>query len=83
MSDDFEDHCWKDIVTPDDLEIYSHYRRKTFVGPAPAPLAIDLHALVCRGGAKPPLELVKTLGDLPGGLDIDKLILPGVTRVTD
>jgi maleamate amidohydrolase len=60
MSDDFEDHCWKDIVTPDDLEIYSHYRRKTFVGPAPALLAIDLYELAYRGGAKPPVELVKT-----------------------
>src|ERR1700683_1075872 len=60
MSDDFEDHCWKDIVTPDDLEIYSHYRRKTFVGPAPALLAIDLYELAYRGGAKLPVELVKT-----------------------
>jgi nicotinamidase-related amidase len=60
MSDDFEDHCWKDIVTADDLEIYSHYRRKTFVGPAPALLAIDLYELAYRGGAKPPVELVKT-----------------------
>jgi len=60
MSNDFEDHCWKDIVTPDILEIYSHYRRKTFVGPAPALLAIDLYELAYRGGAKPPVELVKT-----------------------
>jgi hypothetical protein len=54
MSDDFEDHCWKDIVTPDILEIYSAYKRKTFVGPAPALLAIDLYELVYRGGAQPP-----------------------------
>src|ERR1700686_4093923 len=60
MSDDFEDHCWKDVVTPDILAIYSHYRRKTFVGPAPALLAIDLYELVYRGGAKPPAELAKT-----------------------
>jgi len=60
MSDDFEDHCWKDVVTPDILEIYSHYRRKTFVGPAPALLAIDLYDLAYRGGSKPPVELVKT-----------------------
>ena len=60
MSDDFEDHCWRDVVTPDDLEIYSHYRRKTFVGPAPALLAIDLYELAYRGGAKPPVDLVKT-----------------------
>jgi maleamate amidohydrolase len=59
MSGDFEDHCWRDIVSPDDLEIYSHYRRKTYVGPAPALLAIDLYELAYRGGAKPPVELVK------------------------
>ncbi len=60
MSDDFEDHCWKDIVTPDVLDIYTHYRRKTFVGPAPALLAIDLYELVYQGGPKPPAELAKT-----------------------
>jgi maleamate amidohydrolase len=59
MSDDFEDHCWKDIVTPDILEIYANYRRKTFVGPAPALLAIDLYELAYRGGAHPPAQLVK------------------------
>ena len=60
MSGDFEDHCWRDIVSPDDLEIYSHYRRQTFVGPAPALLAIDLYELAYRGGPKLPIELVKT-----------------------
>jgi maleamate amidohydrolase len=59
MSDDFEDHCWKDIVSPDILEIYSAYKRKTFVGPAPALLAIDLYELVYRGGAQPPAQLAK------------------------
>jgi maleamate amidohydrolase len=59
MSDDFEDHCWKDIVTPDILEVYSSYRRKTFVGPAPALLAIDLYELVYRGGPQPPVALAK------------------------
>jgi maleamate amidohydrolase len=60
MNEDFEDHCWKDIVSADDLEIYSHYRRKTFVGPALALLAVDLYELAYRGGAKPPVELIKT-----------------------
>jgi hypothetical protein len=27
MMDDFEDHCWKDMVTPDILEIYGDYAR--------------------------------------------------------
>ena len=56
---DFEDHCWKDIVTPDILEVYSCYRRKTFVGPAAALLAIDLYELVYRGGAHPPHTIAK------------------------
>src|SRR5579871_2372269 len=59
MSGDFEDHCWKDIVSADDLEVYSSYRRKTFVGPSPALLAIDLYELAYRGGDKRPIELIK------------------------
>ena len=38
----FEDHCWKDVISADVLDIYSCYRRKVFVGPNPALLAIDL-----------------------------------------
>jgi maleamate amidohydrolase len=60
MSDDFEDHCWKDVITPDVLEIYSAYRRKLFVGASPALLAVDLYEVVYRGGARPPSELAKT-----------------------
>jgi maleamate amidohydrolase len=60
MTEQFEDHCWKDVVTPDLLEIYASYRRKVFVGANPALLAIDLYELVYRGGARPPAELVKT-----------------------
>src|SRR5262245_44498442 len=60
MSDDFEDHCWKDVISPEDLEVYSCYQRKTFVGPDPALLAIDLYEAVYRGGAHPPHELAKT-----------------------
>ena len=57
MGDDFEDHCWKDIVTPDVLEVYSCYRRKVFIGASPALLAIDLYELVYRGGPHSPYEL--------------------------
>ena len=60
MTDDFEDHCWEDIVTPDVLEVYSCYRRRIFVGPNPALLAVDLYDVVYRGGARPPAELAKT-----------------------
>jgi maleamate amidohydrolase len=59
MTDDFEDHCWKDLVTPDVLEIYASYKRKTFVGPSPALLAIDFYELVYRGGAHPPHTIAK------------------------
>ncbi len=66
MNDDFEDHCWKDIVTPDVLEVYSCYRRKTFVGPAPALLAVDLYELVYRGGPQPPVALAKAFPNACG-----------------
>jgi nicotinamidase-related amidase len=60
MTDAFEDHCWKDVVPADVLEIYSHYRRNVFVGPAPALLAIDLYELAYQGGARPVVELART-----------------------
>jgi len=57
MSYDFEDHCWKDIVSDEILKIYEPYRRETFVGPRPALLAIDLYKAVYAGGNKPVIEL--------------------------
>lgn len=60
MADDFENHCWKDTVPPDVLDIYKHYARKTFVGPSPALLAIDLYELAYQGGAKPVAQLHNT-----------------------
>jgi maleamate amidohydrolase len=60
MNDDFEDHCWKDIVPPDVLEVYSSYRREVSVGESPALLAVDLYELVYRGGPRPPAELART-----------------------
>ena len=56
--DGFEDHCWRDVVTDEILKVYAPYRRETFVGDRPALLAIDLYALVYRGGAGEPHELV-------------------------
>ncbi len=60
MADDFENHCWHDIVPADILEIYSHYRRELFVGPAPALIAIDLYELAYEGGPRPVIELHQT-----------------------
>jgi maleamate amidohydrolase len=49
MADDFENHCWKDIISPDVLDIYAHYARKTFIGPSPALLATTWRVR-CDGG---------------------------------
>jgi len=57
--DAFEDHCLRDVVDPQTLEVYKHYRRKTYVGPRPALLAIDLYNLVYEGGPRPPHEVTK------------------------
>jgi len=57
--DAFEDHCWKDVVSEEVLEIYKPYQRKTYVGERPALLAIDLYNLVYEGGPKPVHEVIK------------------------
>jgi maleamate amidohydrolase len=57
VSDDFEDHCWKDVFSPDDIQTYTCYRREVFVGPQPALLAIDLYEAVYAGGPLPPAQL--------------------------
>jgi nicotinamidase-related amidase len=58
MFENFEDHCWKDVVSSEVLDIYSHYKRDIFVGPAPALLAIDLYELAYQGGPRPVHELI-------------------------
>jgi maleamate amidohydrolase len=55
--DKFNDHCWRDVIPAADLELYSGWRRETFVGPRPALLAVDLYDLVYRGGTHSPYEL--------------------------
>ena len=60
MKRDFEDHCWKDIVDDEILEIYEAYRRDIFVGRSPAVLAIDLYNKAYRGGNKPVREVNRT-----------------------
>src|SRR5262245_12178865 len=66
MTDNFEDHCWKDVVSPEILEVYSCYHREAFGGPNPALLAIDLYEVVYRGGALPPHQLAKTFANSCG-----------------
>ena len=57
MTRDFEDHCWKDLVDDEILEIYAPYRREVRVGRNPAVLAIDLYNKVYQGGARPVREV--------------------------
>jgi len=59
MVDFFEDHCWKDVVSAETLEVYSSYQRETYIGARPALLAIDLYDLVFEGGPLPVHEAVK------------------------
>ena len=59
MLDAFEDHCWRDVVDPDTLEVYRPYRRDTYIGPRPALLAVDLYDLAFQGGPRPVHEVVK------------------------
>src|ERR1700730_11087039 len=66
MSNDFEDHCWKDVISGDVLDLYSRYEREVFVGPSPALLAIDLYELAYEGGAKPISEISKVLPSARG-----------------
>ncbi len=58
MTRDFEDHCWRDVVSPEILKIYSAYERELYVGAKPALLAIDLYKLAYQGGARPVPELI-------------------------
>ncbi|HSM20352.1 MAG TPA: isochorismatase family protein [Hyphomicrobiales bacterium] len=57
MARDFEDHCWKDIVDDEILEIYRSYRREIHVGERPAVLAIDLYNKAYLGGDRPVREV--------------------------
>jgi maleamate amidohydrolase len=56
----FEDHCWQDVISNETLELYKHYQRETYVGPAPALVAIDLYELAYQGGNLPVAEVSKT-----------------------
>ena len=56
----FEDHCWRDLYSEQDLQLYSYYARETRVGVAPALLLIDFYNECFRGGAKSPYDLLNT-----------------------
>jgi maleamate amidohydrolase len=60
MIEPFEDHCWKDVVPADVLELYKHYHRDTYVGESAALVAIDLYEMAYQGGNHPVSEVSKT-----------------------
>jgi len=66
MVDYFEDHCWKDVVPVELVELYRPYRRELYVGPRPALLAIDLYEIAYRGGPRPMHELASEYPDSCG-----------------
>ena len=47
--DQFEDHCWRDVIPKEDLLTYADYARETKIGENPALLAIDLYNLAYKG----------------------------------
>jgi maleamate amidohydrolase len=59
MTDTFEDHCWKDVVPPEILDLYKHYRRDLYIGEKAALVAIDLYELSYQGGARPVGEVTQ------------------------
>ena len=76
--DNFNDHCWRDVIPEADLELYSGWRRETFVGARPALLAIDLYELVYRGGPHSPYEL-NTRYPNSCGIYAHRAIAPGIS----
>ena len=64
MTYGFEDHCWQDVVSTEDLELYQHYQRELYVGQRPALLAIDLYNSAYQGGPRPVHEVAK---EFPSG----------------
>jgi nicotinamidase-related amidase len=59
MAYDFEDHCWKDVMPAELIELSRRATREVKIGPAPALLAIDLYEQVYRGGNVPLAQAVK------------------------
>ena len=51
--EEFEDHCWKDVVSANELDRYAKNVREVRVGKNPALLAIDLYNRVYAGGNRP------------------------------
>ncbi len=73
MVSSFEDHAWKDVVSPEDLELYKHYERPTYLGERPALLLIDLYNMAYEGGPGPVHEVTKTYPSACGDYAYDAI----------
>lgn len=56
---DFEDHCWKDVVSAETLKVYEAYQRETVINGNVTLLAVDLFASVFPSGPIPVIEAIK------------------------
>ena len=62
-------------LKPDEVEkAYDFFRQGKFFEPTGKMSRRELRALVAA---------LESLGDLPQGMDVNRLVLPGVTEVTD
>ena len=73
MVSSFEDHAWQDVVSAEDLELYKHYERPTFLGERPALLLIDLYNMAYDGGPGPVHEITKTYPSACGDYAYDAI----------
>lgn len=62
VPDPFEDHCWRDVVPAEILEVYRHYQRETRIVGRPAVLAVDLFSGVFPEG---PMTLAEAVARNP------------------
>lgn len=58
----FEDHCWKDVIDPETLEVYRPYFRELGIKGKPALLSIDLFSSVFPSG---PMSLLESIRENP------------------
>lgn len=56
---DFEDHCWKGLVSEETLKVYEAYRRETVVKGNVTLLAVDLFGSVFPSGPIPVIDAIK------------------------
>lgn len=56
---EFENHCWQDLYTPEIYDLYAPYRRETGIKGRCGLLLVDLYNLCYEGGDLPIRELYK------------------------